>query len=301
MVNPKDRKTDAESRKNMSAFLKKKYTKQMRIDEKRREAERVASYRGKHRQAKKGIIDSATKKQDKGKAVTGHKEETVEIKNEETPVIETGDTYHEIKFPTTEKKEYNTLLDQFMQRKHPGFKPAKKERERVKVEVSFKEKKLPERVKEEEKPVVKEEEKPTEKEPEIVEVKEEEQIMEETKEGEEKEDLRAVMMESLKKNSADEEKASTPRGKGKAQKVDEAITMAEKVYTGTRKVTGCTIDYGCDVATGTVQLGATIVGGSFRVLGLGLLGVVRVAGIGCRGTYSAAKGIGRVTFCRGEV
>ena len=69
----------------------------------------------------------------------------------------------------------------------------------------------------------------------------------------------------------------------KVKKVGEAISLVEKTYTKSRETPGTAIEFSGNIVKETFSLVTTIVGESFHVLGLGILGVVAVTGKGYRG------------------
>jgi len=116
-------------------------------------------------------------------------------------------------------------------------------------------------------------------------------------------EVRQALLDTMKKRGVQEEKQLTPKEKEKAKQVTKVLGVAENLYKGTRKATRGTLDFAGGVAKGSVEVATAITGGVFGLVGQGVLGVVRVAGIGYRGvgvvTSGISKGVSSLT-ARGE-
>ena len=106
-------------------------------------------------------------------------------------------------------------------------------------------------------------------------------------------EVRQALLDTMKKRGAQEEKKVTPKDEEKAEKVKMVLGAAENLYKGTRKATRGTLNFAGGVAKGSVDVATAITGGVFGLVGQGVLGVVRVAGMGYRGVGSVTSGISK--------
>jgi hypothetical protein len=106
-------------------------------------------------------------------------------------------------------------------------------------------------------------------------------------------EVRQALLDTMKKRGAQEERKLTPKDKEKAEKVKMVLGAAENLYKGTRKATRGTLDFAGGVAKGSVEVATAVTGGVFGLVGQGVLGVVRVAGIGYRGVGALTSGVSK--------